>query len=82
MYLLLSRARTGGTRLVDAARTQLALPAEWTDADIMVRARLKPGILLAAHAGPGRTVKVSSGNFTIPRGEAPHLFIDQLSFPA
>jgi hypothetical protein len=82
MVLLLSRARSGfGTRLVDAARTQLALPQEWSDADILVSVRIRRGIVLAAHAGPGRTVDVAGGRFTIPRGEAPHLFIDQLYIP-
>lgn len=82
MFLLLSRARSAGIKLIDAARTQLALPIEWSDADILVRARPKPGTLLAAHAGPGRTVNVpNTGRYTIPGGEAPHLFIDQLYVP-
>lgn len=81
MVLLLSRARAAGTPLVTMARNQLALPPEWSDADILVRARPKAGILLAAHAGPGRTVTVAGGRYTIPRGEAPHLFIDQLYVP-
>jgi hypothetical protein len=81
MVLLLGRARTAGVPLIQMARNQLALPEEWTGADIIVRARPKPGILLAAHAGPGRTVDVASGRYTVPGGEAPHLFIDQLYVP-
>lgn len=81
MVLLLSRARGAGRRLVDTARDQLALPVEWTDCDILVRARPRPRILLAAFAGPGRTVEVASGRYTMPGREAPHLFIDQLYVP-
>ena len=81
MFLLLTRARTGGARLVIAARNQLALPMEWSDADILVRARPRPGIILAAHAGPGWTVTVPGGRYIVARGEAPHLFIDQLYVP-
>ena len=81
MFLLLSRARNAGARLVAMARNQLALPPEWSDADILVRARLKQGIVLAAHAGPGRTVTVAGGRYVVPRGEAPHLYIGQLYVP-
>ena len=81
MVLLLSRARTAGSRLIDIGRNQLALPPEWSDADILVRARWKKGIVIAAYAGPGRTVIVGGGRYVIPRGEAPHLFMDQLYVP-
>jgi hypothetical protein len=81
MVLLLSRARAAGARLIEIARNQLALPPEWSDADILVRARLRKGVILAAYAGPGRTVTVAGGRYVIPRGEAPHLFMDQLYVP-
>ncbi|MBR0657344.1 hypothetical protein [Plastoroseomonas arctica] len=81
MRLLLDRARTAGAGLIQMARNQLALPVEWTDCDIIVSARIKPGVLLAAHAGPGRTVSVASGRYTIPGREAPHLHIDQIYLP-
>ena len=81
MALLLTRARTTASKLTDIARRQLALPAEWTDADLLVRVRLRKGIVLAAHAGPGRTAQVGQDRYTIARGEAPHLFIDQLYVP-
>jgi hypothetical protein len=80
MMLLLDRARTAGVKLVEMARRQLALPTAWTDADIIVRARLKPGIVVAAHAGPGITAEGGGERFTIAT-EVPHLFMDQLYIP-
>ncbi len=82
MRLLLDRARTAGAGLIQTARNQLALPIEWTDCDIIVSARIKPGVLLAAHAGPGRTASGSgpADRFVVAR-EAPHLFMDQLYVP-
>lgn len=80
MMLLLSRARTAGVPLIEMARRQLALPVAWTDCDIIVRARLKPGYLIAAHAGPGRTAEAGGERYTIAP-EAPHLLIDQLYVP-
>ncbi len=80
MVLLLTRARTAGSRLVETARRQLALPPAWTDCDIIVRVRPKPRTLLAAHAGPGRTAAAAGERYTIA-SEAPHLFIDQLYLP-
>ncbi|MBL6076434.1 hypothetical protein JMJ56_00370 [Belnapia sp. T18] len=80
MVLLLSRARTAGITLIEAARRQLALPPAWTDCDIIVRVRPKPGILIAAHAGPGVTAEGGGQRFVVAR-EAPHLFIDQLYIP-
>ena len=80
MVLLLGRAREAGVPLVEMARRQLALPADWTDCDIIVSVRPLPGILLAAHAGPGLTAE-SSGERRIIAHEAPHLFMDQLYVP-
>lgn len=82
MRLLLDRARTAGVGLMQMARNQLALPFEWTDCDIIVSARIKPGVLLAAHAGPGRTASGGpTGDLRIVAREAPHLFMDQLYLP-
>ncbi|WP_338665422.1 hypothetical protein VQH23_09635 [Pararoseomonas sp. SCSIO 73927] len=80
MFLLLSRARQAGVGLVEMARRQLALPQEWTDADVIVRVRIRPGILLAAHAGPGLTAE-GGGERRVIAPEAPHLLIDQLYVP-
>lgn len=80
MVLLLDRARTAGVKLVEMARRQLALPTAWTDCDIIVRARLKPGIVVAAHAGPGITAQGGGERFVIAT-EVPHLFMDQLYIP-
>jgi hypothetical protein len=80
MMLLLGRARTAGVPLVEMARRQLALPPAWTDCDIIVRARLRPGMLIAAHAGPGRTAEGGGQRFVVAP-EAPHLLIDQLYVP-
>lgn len=80
MLLLLGRARGAGVPLVEMARRQLALPPAWTDCDIIVRARLRPGVLIAAHAGPGRTAEANGDSYTIAP-EAPHLLIDQLYIP-
>jgi len=80
MVLLLTRAREAAVPLVEMARRQLALPADWTDCDILVRVRPKDGVLLAAHAGPGRTAE-SGGERRIIAREAPHLFMDQLYIP-
>jgi hypothetical protein len=80
MVLLLDRARTAGVPLVEMARRQLALPPAWTDCDIIVRVRLKPGIVVAAHAGPGITAQGGDARFVIAT-EAPHLFMDQLYIP-
>lgn len=81
MVLLLSRARTAGVPLVEMARRQLALPVDWTGCDILVRVRPKPGVTLAAHAGPGRTAAGGSGDRRIIAREVPHLFMDQLYIP-
>lgn len=80
MALLLSRARSSGSRLIDIARRQLALPEDWTDCDIIVRARLNRSTVLAAHAGPGRTASSGGSTYTIAH-EAPHLFMDQIYLP-
>jgi hypothetical protein len=80
MFLLLSRARQAGVGLVEMARRQLALPQEWTDADVIVRVHIKAGILLAAHAGPGLTAE-GGGERRIIAPEAPHLLIDQIYIP-
>ena len=80
MMLLLDRARTAGVKLVEMARRQLALPTAWTDCDIIVRARLRPGIVVAAHAGPGITAEGGGERFVIA-SEVPHLFMDQLYIP-
>lgn len=80
MVLLVSRAREARVPLVEIARRQLALPPAWTDCDIIVRARLRPGILLAAHAGPGITAEGGGQRFTVAH-EAPHLFMDQIYLP-
>jgi hypothetical protein len=80
MMLLLSRAREARVPLVDMARRQLALPPAWTDCDIIVRARLRPGIVVAAHAGPGITAEGGGQRFVVAH-EAPHLFMDQLYVP-
>jgi len=80
MLLLLSRAREAGVPLVEMARRQLALPPAWTDCDIIVRARLRPALLLAAHAGPGITAEGGGQRFVVAR-EAPHLFMDQIYLP-
>ncbi|UFN50194.1 hypothetical protein LPC08_06095 [Roseomonas sp. OT10] len=81
MLLLLDRARTAGSPLAEMARNQLALPVAWTDCDIIVRVRLRPGILLAAHAGPGITAQGAPGDRRVVATEAPHLFMDQLYIP-
>lgn len=78
--LLLDRARTAGVGFVEMARRQLALPAAWTDADILVRVNIRPGIVLAALAGPGLTAE-GGGERRIVASEAPHLFLDQLYVP-
>jgi hypothetical protein len=75
MVLLLSRAREAAVRLAEMARRQLALPLAWTDCDIVVRAKLKPGVLLGAHAGPGRTA-------TVPDQVRPAQVIGGLAVPA
>ncbi len=86
MVLLLSRARSAGVPLVEMARRQLALPLAWTECDILVRARTKPRLVLAAHAGPGRTAQVKTQDGVVTESytiatEAPHLFMDQLYVP-
>ncbi len=81
MVLLLSRARTAGVGLVEMARRQLALPRDWTSCDRIVRVRPKPGVTLAAHAGPGRTAAGGAGDRRIIAREVPHLFMDQLYIP-
>lgn len=84
-YLLLDRARTAGVGLVEMARRQLALPADWTDADVLVAARPQPGILLAAYAGPGRTAEAGKERRIIARDYDPHFaavhFIEQIYIP-
>jgi hypothetical protein len=82
MRLLLDRARTAGVRLSEMARRQLALPIAdgWTDADIIVSVHIKPRILIAAHAGPGRTA-AAGDDLRIIAPESPHLFMDQLYVP-
>ena len=79
-FLLLDRARTAGVGLVEMARRQLALPADWTDADVMVSARPRAGITLAAHAGPGRTAE-SGAERRIIAPEAKMLWMEQLYVP-
>jgi hypothetical protein len=82
MRLLLDRARTAGVRLSEMARRQLALPIAdgWTDADIIVSVHIRPRILIAAHAGPGRTA-AAGDDLRIIAPESPHLFMDQLYVP-
>ena len=80
MVLLLDRARTAGVGLIEMARRQLALPADWTDCDIIVAVRPRAGLVLAAHAGPGLTAE-SGGERRIIAHEAPHLFMDQMYIP-
>lgn len=81
MVLLLARAREANVQLSEMARRQLALPTDWSDCDIIVRVRPKSGVVLAAHAGPGRTTIGMSGEARIIAREAPHLFMDQLYVP-
>jgi hypothetical protein len=80
MVLLISRAREARVPLVEMARRQLALPPAWTDCDIIVSARLRRGILVVAHAGPGITAEGGGQRFVIAT-EAPHLLMDQLYVP-
>ncbi|MBX6372643.1 MAG: hypothetical protein IRZ13_00225 [Acetobacteraceae bacterium] len=80
MVLLLGRARTAGVPLVEMARRQLALPAAWTDCDVLVSVRIRPGVLIGAFAGPGITATAGDER-RIVAPEAPHLFIDQLYIP-
>ncbi len=80
MVLLISRAREARVPLVEMARRQLALPPAWTDCDIIVSARLRRGIQVLAHAGPGITAEGGGQRYVIAR-EAPHLFMDQLYVP-
>ncbi|WP_424812427.1 hypothetical protein [Roseococcus sp. YIM B11640] len=82
MRLLLDRARTAGVGLSEMGRRQLALPVApgWTDADIIVSVRIRPGIVIAALAGRGRTA-AAGGDRRIVAPEAPHLFMDQLYLP-
>ena len=80
MQLLLNRANEARVPLVEMARRQLALPTDWTDADIVVRVNIRPGVLLAAHAGPGLKAR-GSDSVRIVAHEAPHTFTDQLYVP-
>lgn len=78
--LLLMRAREAGVSLVEMARRQLAIPLDWSSCDTIVRARIKPGIELAAYAGPGLTAE-TAGDRRIIATEAKTLWMEQLYVP-
>jgi len=80
LYLLGWRAREAARPLSEMSRDQLALPVEWTDADIIVSVALRPGITIAAFAGPGTTAQAGTDRRVIAP-EAPHLRLDQLYIP-
>ncbi len=80
LYLLGWRAREARRGLVEMARDQLALPPDWTDADILVAVTIRPGIAVAAYAGPGLTAQGATERRVIAH-EAPHLFLEQLYVP-
>lgn len=85
LALLASRALESGTPLVEKARQQLALPADWSDADILVFARPREGVTLAAYAGPGQTAAAGKENRIIPNDMGAYVggtfYIDQLYVP-
>jgi hypothetical protein len=76
--LLLGRARTAGVSLVEMARRSLAIPSDWSNCDLLVRAR--PRFLLAAYAGPGITAEAGAERRIIAY-EAKELWIEQLYIP-
>jgi hypothetical protein len=79
-FLLLDRARTAGVPLVEMARRQLAIPTDWPTCDVIIRARPKPGLLLAAYVGPGLTAEVGNERRIIAT-EARILWMEQLYIP-
>jgi hypothetical protein len=79
-FLLLDRARTAGVPLVEMARRQLAIPADWSNCDTIVRARPKAGLLLASFAGPGLTASAGNDRRIIAT-EAKTLWMEQLYIP-
>lgn len=83
--LLLSRARSAAARLVETARRQLAIPDDWSPADIMVTARVRDKVTLAAHAGPGQTAVAGADRRVIANDYAPYYaadhYMDQLYIP-
>jgi hypothetical protein len=79
-FLLLDRARTAGVPLVEMVRRQLAVPEEWSTCDTIIRARPKPGVTLAAFAGPGLTA-IAGDERRIIAPEAKTLWMEQLYIP-
>jgi hypothetical protein len=79
-FLLLDRARTAGVPLVEMARRQLAIPVDWSTCDTIVRARVRPGLVLAAYAGPGLTASANQERRIIAT-EAKTLWMEQLYIP-
>lgn len=79
-FLLLDRARTAGVPLVEMVRRQLAVPEEWSSCDTIIRARPKPGVTLAAFAGPGLTA-IAGDERRIIAPEAKTLWMEQLYIP-
>jgi hypothetical protein len=80
MMALIDRARTANVDLIEMARRQLALPDVFTDANLIVAVRPKPGIIIGCWAGPGLTA-TGPGERRIIAHEAPHLYLDQLYMP-
>jgi hypothetical protein len=80
LHLLAYRAREARRPLVEMARDQLALPDDWTDADILVGVTIRSSVVLAAYAGPGRTA-AGARERRVVAPEAPHLFLDQMYIP-
>jgi hypothetical protein len=80
LYLLGYRAREASRRLAEMARDQLALPTDWTDCDCIVAVTPKPGLQIAAIAGPGITAQGGTERRVVAH-EAPHLHIEQLYIP-
>lgn len=80
LYLLGYRAREAGRGLVAMGRDQLALPEDWTDCDCIVAVTPRPGLTIAAYAGPGLTA-IGATTSRIIAHEAPHLHLDQLYIP-
>ena len=78
--LLLDRARTAGVALKEMVRRQLAVPEDWNACDTIVRARPKPGVVLATYAGPGLTAS-AGGERRIIATEAKTLWMEQLYIP-
>lgn len=83
--LLHSRASSAGVDIIEMARRQLAIPEDFSTLDVLVKARPHPGLLVAAHAGPGRTAESGGERRIIPRDYAPKYaavhYLDQLYIP-